>query len=140
MLALCFAILVSQYTTIDVLPFHIKEAKAIKHITSYSASPPPSNQGNTGSSSPRSNIASPSACINYDPSKRTITTSCSSARLTDRYKLHDSSILAKESTNGVCFIQHCAIVTDGEDVKGKFRCCYITWNMGALGTKRKEIR
>ncbi|HET7148880.1 MAG TPA: right-handed parallel beta-helix repeat-containing protein, partial [Candidatus Nitrosopolaris sp.] len=114
MLALCFAILIYQYTTLDVLPFPIKEAKAIKHKTFSSASPPPSNQGNTGSSSPQSNIASPSACINYDPSKRTITTSCSSARLTDiDNKLHDSSILAKQSTNGVWFLNANLVIAKG---------------------------
>jgi hypothetical protein len=52
MLPLSLAILVFQYTTFDVLLFPIKEAKAIKHKTSSSASPPSSNEGNTVPISP----------------------------------------------------------------------------------------
>jgi parallel beta-helix repeat protein len=88
-----------------VIPFSIKEAKA-----SNNKPPSFSNKGNTIPSSspppPQPNTASPGACITYLPFKRTITVSCSSpARLTDiDNKLHDVSILAKESPNGVWFL------------------------------------
>jgi len=106
MLALSLAIMIFQYTTFDVLPFPIKEAKAIKHKASSSASPPSSSEGNTIPASSQSSTASPGGCINYNPSKRTITVSCNSpARLTDiDSKLHDASLLAKQSANGVWFL------------------------------------
>ncbi|MGB7957009.1 MAG: hypothetical protein WCF23_23795 [Candidatus Nitrosopolaris sp.] len=78
MLALALTFLISQNTAFNVIPFPIEEAKAIKHKTSSSA--PSSNEGNTIiSSSPsphQPNSHSPDGCINYDPSKRTITVSC----------------------------------------------------------------
>ena len=106
MLALSLAIMIFQYTTFDVLPFPIKEAKAIKHKASSSASPPSSSEGNTIPASSQSSTASPGGCISYNPSKRTITVSCNSpARLTDiDSKLHDASLLAKQSANGVWFL------------------------------------
>ena len=115
MLALSLAIIIFQYTTFDVLPFPIKEAKAIKHKASSSASPPSSNEGNTIPASSQSNTASPGGCINYNPSKRTITVSCSSpARLTDiDSKLHDASLLAKQSTNGVWFLNANLVIAKG---------------------------
>ena len=70
---------------------------------SSSVQAPSSKDGNTNSpSSPstQSSNGSPSGCINYDPSTRTLTVSCSSSatRLTDiDNKLHDTSILAKQS-------------------------------------------
>jgi hypothetical protein len=84
----------------------LTEARAIKHITSSNA-PSSSSEGNTiqSSSSSQPKIASPPAsCINYNPSTRTITISCNSARLTDiNNKLHDSSILVKQP-NGIWFL------------------------------------
>ena len=76
----------------------IQQASAIKPITS-----------------PQSNTASPGGCINYNPSKRTITVSCgSSARLTDiDNKLHDGSILVKQSTNGVWFLNANLVIAKG---------------------------
>jgi hypothetical protein len=53
------------------------------------------------------NNAMPSAdCINYNPSTRTITVSCSSARLIDiDNTLHDSNILSKQSpADGVWYL------------------------------------
>jgi mannuronan 5-epimerase len=76
----------------------IQQASAIKPVTS-----------------PQSNTASPGGCINYNPSKRTITVSCgSSARLTDiDNKLHDGSILVKQSTNGVWFLNANLVIAKG---------------------------
>jgi parallel beta-helix repeat protein len=115
MLAISLAIIILQYTTFDVLPFPIKEAKAIKHKASSSASPPSSSEGNTIPASSQSSTASPGGCINYNPSKRTITVSCSSpARLTDiDSKLHDASLLAKQSTNGVWFLNANLVIAKG---------------------------
>ena len=76
-----------------------------------------SKKGNTISpSSPptQSNNGSPSACINYDLSTRTITISCSSARLTDiDNKLRDGSILTKQSPNGVWFLNANLVIAKG---------------------------
>jgi parallel beta-helix repeat protein len=87
-----------------VIPFSIKEAKA-----SNNKAPSSSNKGNTIPSSsppPQSNAASPSGCITYNPSTRTINVSCiSPTRLTDiDNTLHDVSILSEQSPSGVWFL------------------------------------
>jgi len=107
------AFIIFQYTAFNVLPIPIHEAKAIKHKTATS-----SNKGNTipsSSSPPQSNAASPGGCITYNPSTRTITVSCSSsASLTDiDNKLHDSSILAKQSPNGEWFLNANLVIAKG---------------------------
>ncbi|MGB7955112.1 MAG: right-handed parallel beta-helix repeat-containing protein [Candidatus Nitrosopolaris sp.] len=105
-----------------MLPFSLHEAKAVKDKTPLSSSvqAPASKDGNTNSpSSPstQSSNGSPSGCINYDPSTRTITVSCSSSatRLTDiDNKLHDSSILAKQSpTDDVWFLNANLVIAKG---------------------------
>ncbi|MFZ0896731.1 MAG: hypothetical protein WAZ77_19700, partial [Candidatus Nitrosopolaris sp.] len=81
-------LLISQNIGFSVTPFSIQETKAIKQETSpphsdesntipssSSASPPSSSEGNTIPASSQSNTASPGGCINYNPSKRTITVS-----------------------------------------------------------------
>ena len=108
-LALALSLLISQNTAFNVILFPIEETKAIKHKTS---SPPSSN----ASSSPHHpNTPSPDGCINYNPSKRTITVSCSSpASLTDvDNKLHDSSILAEQSPNGLWFLNANLVIAKG---------------------------
>ena len=103
------ALLISQYSAFNAIPLFIQEANAIKHKTStVSHAPPSPNEGNKIPSSP-------AGCINYDPSKRTITVSCSSARLTDiDNNLHDSSILAKQSpTAGVWFLNANLVIAKG---------------------------
>jgi poly(beta-D-mannuronate) C5 epimerase len=108
--------LISQNIGFSVIPFSIQEAKAIKPDTS---APHPDESNIIPSSSsvrpPQSNTASPGGCINYNPSKRTITVSCgSSARLTDiDNKLHDGSILVKQSTNGVWFLNANLVIAKG---------------------------
>ena len=116
-LALALTLLISQNTAFNVIPFPIEEAKAIKHKTSplHSQS---SNEDNTIPSSPsphQPNTPPPDGCINYNPSKSTITVSCSSpARLTDiDNTLHDSSILAKQSPNGVWFLNANLVIAKG---------------------------
>jgi mannuronan 5-epimerase len=118
--SLAFASLVAQYTAFNVLPFPIQEAKAINLKTP--SSPPnqslSSDDGNrtmrSSSSPPQSNTAS-LGCISYNPSTRTVIVSCSSpARLTDiDNKLHDSSILVRQSTNGVWFLNANLVITKG---------------------------
>ena len=109
-------LLISQNIGFSVTPFSIQETKAIKQETS----PPHSDESNTIPSSssarpPQSNTASPAGCINFNPSKRTITVSCNSpARLTDiDSKLHDASLLAKQSANGVWFLNANLIIAKG---------------------------
>jgi mannuronan 5-epimerase len=98
----------------------IQEVGIIKHKTSPPSHVISSNESNTipsssSSSPPQPNTASPSGCINYNPSTRTIIVSCSSpARLSDiDNKLHDSSILAKQSTNGVWFLNANLVIAKG---------------------------
>jgi len=115
-LALALSLLIFQNTAFNVISFPIEEAKAIKHKTSSASS---SNEGNTiipSSPSPQHpNTASHNDCINYNPSKITITISCNSpARLTDiDNKLHDSNILAKQSPNGEWFLNANLVIAKG---------------------------
>ncbi|MDP9286908.1 MAG: hypothetical protein M3P08_01765 [Thermoproteota archaeon] len=100
-------LLISQNIGFSVIPFSIQEAKAI------------TQKGNTNPSSsssrPQSNTASPGSCINYNPSTRTIIVSCSSPTgLSDiDNKLHDGSILAKQFTNGVWFLNANLVIANG---------------------------
>ena len=115
-LAIPLTLLISQNTAFNVIPFPIDEAKAIKHKTSPV---PTSNKGNTiipSSPSPHQpNTASHNDCINYNPSKRTITVSCGSpARLSDVYnEFHDGSLLAKQSPAGVWFLNANLVIAKG---------------------------
>jgi poly(beta-D-mannuronate) C5 epimerase len=65
--------------------------------------------------SPQSNTSSLGNCINYNPSTRTIIVSCSSpTRLTDiDNKVHDTSILDKQSPGGVWFLNANLIIAKG---------------------------
>ena len=94
------------------------EVKAVKDKTPLSSSlhAPSLMQSNTISPSTptQSSNGSPSSCINYDPSTRTITVSCSSARLTDiDNKLHDGNILTKQSPNGEWFLSANLLIAKG---------------------------
>ncbi|MGC1928166.1 MAG: right-handed parallel beta-helix repeat-containing protein [Candidatus Nitrosopolaris sp.] len=99
------ALLISQQIAFNVLPSSIQKAEAIKHKTSPAPSSPTS----------QSNTASPEGCINYNPSTRTISVSCgSSARLTDiDNKLHDSSVLAKQSPTDTWFLSASLVISKG---------------------------
>jgi len=106
----------------NFLSFPINEAKAIKHKSASSTSSPHAPSSNkvdtirpSSDLSPQSNTASFGGCINYNPSTRTITVSCSNpARLTDiDNKLHDSSILAKQSSAGVWFLNANLVIAKG---------------------------
>jgi parallel beta-helix repeat protein len=94
-------------------------AKAIKVKNSHI--PTSSTEGNTiqssSSSQPNSN-SPPAGCINYNPSTRTITVSCSSARLTDiDNTLHDSNILSKQSpADGVWYLNSNLVIAKGATV------------------------
>jgi poly(beta-D-mannuronate) C5 epimerase len=148
--ALAFTLLISQNTAFDVIPIPIEEAKAIKHKTS---SDPSSSEGNTiipSSSSPHlAGAASHNECINYTQSKRTITISCSSpVRLTDvDNKLHDSSILAKQSTEDVWFLNANLVIAkgatlhiDSTDTKWLKISSKVTRSSGDDGSSGRGIR
>jgi poly(beta-D-mannuronate) C5 epimerase len=108
-------LLVAQTNVFKGVPI-LTGAKAIKVKTSSHTSTS-SSEGNTiqSPSSSQPNIASPPAgCINYNPSTRTITVSCSSARLTDiDSTLHDSSLLAKQSPTGTWFLSAKLVISKG---------------------------
>ena len=102
-------LLMSKYIALNILSSPIDAAKALKHKSSHyfsshmssSASQLSASQRNIVPSFSQPNIAYPASCINYNPSTRTITVSCSSARLTDiDNQIHDSNILAKLSPAG----------------------------------------
>src|SRR5947209_7319804 len=107
---------ISYNIALNAIQFSIEYAKAINHKTFQI---PSSNEDNPiASSSPplsQSNASSPSGCITYNPSTRTISISCSSpARFTDiDNELHDSSILAKQSPNGVWFLSANLVIAKG---------------------------
>ena len=108
----------SQYIVFNILPSPIHAAKAIRHKSSPRLSfhpSPSSNEHNAVPSFSQSNVASPARCINYNPSTRTITVSCTSpARLTDiDNKIHDSSILAKQFPNGIWFLNSNLVIAKG---------------------------
>jgi len=108
-LSLVLILLVAQNHVFKENPI-LTGAKAIKHKTS-SHTPPSSSEGNTIQSSSSS---PPAGCINYDPSKRTITVSCGSARLTDiDNKLRDSNLLAKQSPTGTWFLSANLVISKG---------------------------
>ena len=102
------ALLISQYIAFNVLLLSIQEANTIKYKTSISSqAPPSSNEGNTIPSSPP-------GCISYNTSTRTISVSCSSSRLTDiDNKLHDISVLSKQSPSGVWLLSANLVIAKG---------------------------
>ena len=108
------ALLIFQHVAFNVLPLAIQETKASQHKTS-SLNDPISNERNTIlSSSSQPDTESTVGCINYNPSTRTITVSCNLARLTDiDNKLHDNSVLAKQSPTGTWFLSANLLITRG---------------------------
>jgi len=101
-----------------MLPFPVYEVKAIKDRTppSISLHATSSKEGNTisPSSLPTESSNGSPGCINYDPSTRTITISCNSARLTDiDNKLHNNTILVKQSPAGVWFLNANLVIAKG---------------------------
>jgi parallel beta-helix repeat protein len=122
---LIFTFIISQSIASNFLSFPTNEAKAIKHKSASSTSPyaPSSNRVDTippsSDHSPQSNTASSGSCINYNPSTRTITVTCSNpARLTDiDNKLHDSSIVVKQSPAGVWFLNANLVIAKGATLR-----------------------
>jgi hypothetical protein len=99
------SLLTSKYIALNILPSPLEaNAKALRHKSSHyfpSHMSPSASQHNIGPSFSQPNIAYHANCINYNPSTRTITVSCSSARLTDiDNQIHDSNILSKQSPAG----------------------------------------
>ncbi|MGB6672618.1 MAG: hypothetical protein WBE34_09300, partial [Candidatus Nitrosopolaris sp.] len=117
--------LMSQYFAVNVLPLSLQEAKAIKHKTPVDAKPfTKEDADNTGSGSTSisssssliaaSPISPATSCISYNQSTRTITVSCTSARLSDIFnQLHDNSVLAKQSPAGMWFLNANLVIAKG---------------------------
>jgi poly(beta-D-mannuronate) C5 epimerase len=95
------SLLISQDSSLNVIPFHIDEAKAINH--------------KAPSTLPQSNTTSLGGCINYNPSTRTITVSCGNqARLADiSNKLRDTTVLTKQSADGVWLLSANLVIAKG---------------------------
>jgi poly(beta-D-mannuronate) C5 epimerase len=105
------AVLMSQDIAFNIFPSSTHGAKSIIHKSSFGHSYLLS--GNADPSFSRSKIAF-SRCINYNPTTITITVSCSSATLTDiDNTLRDSSILAKQSSTGVWFLNANLVIAKG---------------------------
>src|SRR5215467_13729125 len=98
------SLLMSKYIALNILPSLIDATKAPRHKSSHyfsSHMSPSAGQHNIGPSFSQPNIAYHANCINYNPPTRTITVSCSSARLTDiDNQIHDTNILAKQYPAG----------------------------------------
>ena len=107
--------LISRYIAFNMRPSAIQDANGTKYKTSFHT--PSSIEGNaitlSSSTSSQSNTAH-NGCINYNPSKRTITVSCSSAKLTDiDNKIHDASILARQSPARLWFLDANLVIAKG---------------------------
>jgi mannuronan 5-epimerase len=116
-IGLAITLPISQNISFNVIPFSIYEAKAIKHKTSPTVShaATSTNETNRILYSSQSTSDSPSGCINYNPSKRTITVSCSSpARLTDiANNLRDTTVLTQQSPDGTWFLSANLVIAKG---------------------------
>ena len=114
-LALAISLVISQNTAFNIIPFPIEEAKAINdtiyHVTSLT------KQGGDNAGLPQSSFTAPgttSSCISHDTSARTITISCSSARLSDVYnKLHDNNTLSKHLPDGMWYLNANLVIAKG---------------------------
>jgi len=84
------------------MPLTIQEVSAISHVKPKSSS---------SSHNPAPVQSTMLGCINYDSSTRSIMISCSSASLTDiNNKLHDSSVLAKQTTDSTSWLLNANII------------------------------
>ena len=114
-LALALSLVISQNAAFNVIPFPIEEANAINHTIYHATSLTKQGGDNTGL--PPSSSTAPgttSSCISHDTSARTITISCSSARLSDVYnKLHDNNILAKHVPDGIWYLNANLVIAKG---------------------------
>lgn len=104
----------SQYVSSNVLQSVIQAAEAIRHKSLIPLFSHPSLIEDKRIPS-FSQFSIPSvSCINYNPSTISITVSCTSARLTDiDNKLHDASILAKQSPTGVWLLSANLVIAKG---------------------------
>ncbi len=99
-LVITFTVVLSLYIMFSMLSFPTYEAKAVKTRTVLPA---------------QSSNPSPSSCIDYDLTTRSIIVSCTnSIRLTDvNNALHNNNILAKQSSNGVWFLNANIVISKG---------------------------
>ena len=96
-ISIIFTPILFRHNDLNVPSFFVQVVEAVKP-----------SQSNTGPTSAGD-------CINYTPSTRTITVSCSSARLTDiDNTLHDSNILSKQSpADGVWYLNANLVIAKG---------------------------
>jgi mannuronan 5-epimerase len=97
-------LLIFHQIVFNMLTLSVQKSEALEYKNFLSSAP--SSQFNTSDSN---------SCINYNPSTRTITVSCgNSARLTDIYnKLHDNSVLTKQSPIGTWLLSANLIISKG---------------------------
>jgi mannuronan 5-epimerase len=102
-----FATFLYRYYDFNITSFFIHIAEAVTHKKNTIPSTSSSSQSSAS-------LLSAGGCVNYNPSTRTITVSCPSARFTDiDNKLHNSSILTKQSPAGVWFLNANLVITKG---------------------------
>jgi hypothetical protein len=97
-------LLIFHQIVFNMLTLSVQKSEALEYKNFLSSAP--SSQFNTSDSN---------SCTNYNPSTRTITVSCgNSARLTDIYnKLHDNSVLTKQSPIGTWLLSANLIISKG---------------------------
>jgi mannuronan 5-epimerase len=98
-------------------PFDIQIVSAIKQMTSNHTTPSLIKHGadNKDPASTASNNTVPiSHCISFDPTNRTVTITCNSARLSDLYNtFNDGSILSKQTPTGTWFLSANLVIAKG---------------------------
>ncbi len=107
------SLLVFQQGPVNILPYIVHEAKGAKYKASTQEQNTSTNKANMAAT--LKSGKSTAGCISYNPITRTITVSCTnSSRLTDvNNVLHDSSILAKETPDGVWLLSANLVVAKG---------------------------
>src|SRR5689334_8349918 len=111
------SLMVSQLVEFNWFPFLQRAEAAVRHKVSISQNSSPTiNTDNViGTSVSVYKKVSSTNCINYIPATRTITVSCTDpTRLTDvNNAVHDNSILAKQSSDGVWLLNANLVISKG---------------------------
>jgi poly(beta-D-mannuronate) C5 epimerase len=100
--------------------FVIQIANATEQLTSNHITPSLTgfdvvdNKGLVSNISASNTTISNSHCVSFDPTNRTVTITCSSARLSDVYKtLNDSNILTRQTPEGTWFLSANLVIAKG---------------------------
>jgi len=107
------SVMASQLVPFKIPPYLIQGVKAAKPKASLPDQITSPGKSNPGVSSISGNA--PTGCINYNPVTRSITVSCTNpTRLTDvNNVLHDNSILAKQTPDGVWLLSANLVIAKG---------------------------